>query len=182
VRSTQPLTPLRTSPEDLSPSCLAKRVTCTSESHSLHLKPTLSEKGSLSTSQPSTRPPAPSRPCSPSSLLILGHQTPLVLQRRWVSPPIISLCFAAQGNLLEAGYDPSRFSGHSFRRGAASSAAQAAFTEYKIQQLGRWRSDTYKLYIDASRPRLLNSARLHWAVPTAPPFEPPSLHVALPLA
>jgi hypothetical protein len=85
--------------------------------------------------------------------------------------------------LTAAGYDASKFSGHSFRRGAASSAAQAGFTEYEIQQLGRWRSDAYKLYIDASRPRLLNlSARLHWAVPAAHPFEPPSLRFAPSLA
>jgi hypothetical protein len=85
--------------------------------------------------------------------------------------------------LTAAGFDSSQYAGHSFRRGAASSAAAAGFTEFEIQQLGRWRSDAYKLYIDASRPRLLNlSARLHWAVPTAPPFEPPSLRVAPSLA
>lgn len=58
--------------------------------------------------------------------------------------------------LTEAGIDASKLSGHSFHRGVASSAAQVGFTEYEIQQLGRWRSDAHKLCIDTSRPRLLN--------------------------
>ena len=94
--------------------------------------------------------------------------------------PLQYSIFISQLRLLlaNAGYDASQYSGHSFRRGAASSAAQAGFTEYEIQQLGRWRSDAYKLYIDASHSRLLNlSTRLHWAVPTVPHFEPPSLPV-----
>jgi hypothetical protein len=81
-----------------------------------------------------------------------------------------------QSLLMTAGFDAIRFSGHSFRCGAASSAAAAGFTKFEIQQLGRWRSNAYKLYIDVSHPHLLNlSARLHWAIPAAPPFKPLSL-------
>ncbi|KNZ77240.1 Integrase/recombinase xerD like protein [Termitomyces sp. J132] len=50
--------------------------------------------------------------------------------------------------LLDCNVDPSRFSGHSFHRGAATAAAAVGYTEHEIQLLGRWRSDAYKLYID----------------------------------
>jgi len=79
--------------------------------------------------------------------------------------------------LLSAGYDPSKFSGHSFCWGAASSAMAMGFNDHKIQQLGRWRSDSYKLYIDSSQARLLSlSLCLHWAIPHGQIYEPPSLH------
>lgn len=75
------------------------------------------------------------------------------------------------------------FSGHSFRRGAATAAAEAGFTEYEIQLLGRWRSDAYKLYIESSRSRILNlSTRLHWAVPAAQPPGHPALRFTFPMA
>lgn len=70
--------------------------------------------------------------------------------------------------------DPNLYSGHSFRRGAASSAAAAGYSELEIQLLGRWRSDAYKLYIDVPVNRLLSlSTRLHLDAPDAPPFVPP---------
>jgi hypothetical protein len=66
------------------------------------------------------------------------------------------------------GLDQSGFSGHSFRRGAATAAGLAGYNDYEIQLLGRWRSDAYKLYIDVPKNRLLSlSARLH--VAAAPP-------------
>ncbi|KAJ8472984.1 hypothetical protein ONZ45_g16464 [Pleurotus djamor] len=81
--------------------------------------------------------------------------------------------------LLAAGIQPTGYSGHSFRRGAATAAASSGFLDHEIQQLGRWRSDAYKLYIDTSRERILNlSYRLHWADSQAHPFEPPSLPFA----
>src|SRR5882672_5420381 len=86
--------------------------------------------------------------------------------------------FIAQvkSNLAHAGFDASKFSGHSFRRGVASSAATVGLNDYEIQQLGRWRSNSYKLYVDGSQSRVLSlSARLHWVVPHGQHFEPPSL-------
>ncbi|KAF5384159.1 hypothetical protein D9615_003180 [Tricholomella constricta] len=78
--------------------------------------------------------------------------------------------------LTSLGINASLYSGHSFRRGAASAAAAVGFADFEIQLLGRWRSDAYKLYIDVPRERILGlSARLHLAVPPAQPFVPPDL-------
>ncbi|KAG9220331.1 hypothetical protein CCMSSC00406_0006596 [Pleurotus cornucopiae] len=85
--------------------------------------------------------------------------------------------------LLDAGLQPQGYSGHSFRRGTASAAAAAGFLDHEIQQLGRWHSDTYRLYIDTPKDRILNlSSRLHMADPHTPPFEPPILPFVPPLA
>ena len=40
---------------------------------------------------------------------------------------------------------------HSVRRGAATWAAEVGIPENDIQTLGRWRSDTYKAYIEFSK-------------------------------
>jgi hypothetical protein len=88
-----------------------------------------------------------------------------------------------RNDLSSLGFNASQYAGHSFRRGGASSATAAGFHDFELQQLGRWRSDAYKLYIEPNRLRLLSlSARLHWAVPNAQPPEPPSLHFAPQLA
>ena len=48
------------------------------------------------------------------------------------------------------------FSGHSFRKGAATSAERNGLTREKIQLLGRWKSDAYKRYIQPSQVRALD--------------------------
>ena len=45
------------------------------------------------------------------------------------------------------GLDPSRYKGHSFRRGAASHAADAGMSDAQIRALGRWKSNTFQKYI-----------------------------------
>lgn len=42
---------------------------------------------------------------------------------------------------------PGRYSSHSFRIGAASTAAAAGLPDWKIQALGRWSSDCYRRYV-----------------------------------
>lgn len=81
-----------------------------------------------------------------------------------------------KSRLATIGLDPSLYSGHSFRHGAASAAAAVGYADHEIQLLGRWRSDAYKLYIDVPKDRILGlSARLHLAALSADPFEPPAL-------
>jgi hypothetical protein len=64
----------------------------------------------------------------------------------------LRLCLAHRGI---AGH----YSGHSFRRGAATSARLAGLTDHEIQLLGRWRSDAYKRYIEVHPDQLLGISR-----------------------
>ena len=50
---------------------------------------------------------------------------------------------------------PKTFTLHSFRVGAATTAALLGFPGYLIQALGRWTSDAYKLYIKLPQERLV---------------------------
>ena len=56
--------------------------------------------------------------------------------------------------LVEAGMDYSRFSGHSFRIRAATTALAKGVSDAKIQTLGRWASESYKRYIRIPRNEL----------------------------
>ena len=51
------------------------------------------------------------------------------------------------------------YSGHSFRRGAATSARGAGLSDEEIQMLGRWKFDCYRLYIEAAPDYILNASR-----------------------
>jgi integrase len=48
--------------------------------------------------------------------------------------------------LLAVGVDPSGFSGHSFRRGAASTAMAVGIPYDDIMRLGRWKSNSIDRY------------------------------------
>jgi hypothetical protein len=60
--------------------------------------------------------------------------------------------------LLAAGIDPTSFSGHSFRRGAANTAAAAGIPTAGIMELGRWKSDAVNRYFSTDT---IQSNRLH---------------------
>jgi len=63
-----------------------------------------------------------------------------------------------------AGLRQDKWNGHSFRRGAATWAAQVGISEAEIQTLGRWRSDAYKVYIEyTSEERVSLSRRFQQA-------------------
>ena len=53
---------------------------------------------------------------------------------------------------------PSKYSGHSFRIGAATSAAAAGIPDHLIKTLGRWESSAYLTYIVL---RVKRSLQLH---------------------
>ena len=48
---------------------------------------------------------------------------------------------------------------HSFRVGAASTAAALGFPEYLLKALGRWFSDAYKVYIKLPLDCLASASR-----------------------
>ena len=53
--------------------------------------------------------------------------------------------------LSHIGLDSSKFSGHSMRRGAASSCALHRIEDHVIQKLGRWASNAYQGYIETPK-------------------------------
>ncbi len=61
--------------------------------------------------------------------------------------------------LARLGLDPLEYAGHSFRRGGASSLADAGTPDHVIQIMGRWASDCYKLYIELPVEHLLAATR-----------------------
>ena len=85
--------------------------------------------------------------CS-APLFALSHGEPLT--RKTFINMLNQLCIAS-------GLNPSLYSGHSLRIGAATSAAKRAVADHLIQMLGRWRSDCYKVYIRTSNETLHNA-------------------------
>ena len=70
-------------------------------------------------------------------LFLLSDGTPL--HRQWLTSSIQSI--------LAAAGVPGCYTGHSFRIGAATSAASDGLPDHLIKTLGRWSSDAYQLYI-----------------------------------
>lgn len=64
------------------------------------------------------------------------------------------LVLQLQRVLAEVGVDSSRFSGHSFRIGAATTAAARGIEDSLIRTLGRWESEAYQRYIRLPRQKL----------------------------
>lgn len=94
-------------------------------------------------------------PRPPSAPLFSGSRPGRPIDRNFF---LIFCCL----KLSFGGIDTTKFSGFSFRRGAALAAEAVGYSEDEIRLLGRWRSDTDKLYREVSRDRILHlSARLH---------------------
>ena len=62
--------------------------------------------------------------------------------------------------LQKAGVDASKYAGHSFRIGAATTASQCGIGEATIKMLGRWESSAYLLYIKTPRDHLAGISAL----------------------
>lgn len=56
--------------------------------------------------------------------------------------------------LATAGVDCRPYSGHSFRSGAATTAAQQGIGDATIKMMGRWKSSAYQLYVKTPRDQL----------------------------
>ena len=61
--------------------------------------------------------------------------------------------------LSQAGVDCSAYSGHSFRCGAATTAAKQGVSDATIKMLGRWISSAYQIYIKTPRQQLASYSR-----------------------
>lgn len=61
--------------------------------------------------------------------------------------------------LQPSGVDVSKYSGHSFRIGAATAAAAVGIEDSLIKTLGRWRSSAYQVYVRVPRERLASVSK-----------------------
>ena len=72
--------------------------------------------------------------------------------KQWIAEKLTS-------TLLKAGHDPTTYSGHSFRRGAANSAIAAGIPIDDVKKMGRWKSNAVEKYLtQASADTLLFAA------------------------
>ena len=93
-----------------------------------------------------------------------SHHCPLIVMKRYLRirgstsgplfifadhTPISASYFARQlaACLSHCGYDTTRYTGHSFRIGAATTAAERGLTDVQIQNMGRWKSTAFRRYI-----------------------------------
>ena len=59
--------------------------------------------------------------------------------------------------LQQIGIDQSKYSGHSFRIGAATTAARTGIQDSLLKTLGRWESVAYQLYVTTPREQLVTA-------------------------
>ena len=86
----------------------------------------------------------------PGPLFVYQAGTPLTRSR---------LVGEVQEALRQAGIPPTAYTGHSFRIGAATTAAKRGMEDSLIQTLGRWKSAAYLAYIKIPRQELASIAR-----------------------
>ncbi len=56
--------------------------------------------------------------------------------------------------LKRAGMDESKYATHSFRSGAATTAAEVGISDVNIKRLGRWKSEAYQVYVKTPQEKL----------------------------
>ena len=93
----------------------------------------------------------PQRGNAEEPLFVFESGAPLTCQR---------LVVQLRSALTEANFDASAYCGHSFRIGAATTAAQLGMEDSLIKTLGRWDSAAYQRYIKISRESLANTSSI----------------------
>jgi site-specific recombinase XerD len=78
---------------------------------------------------------------------VFVHQDGRKVERQWVTNQL-------RKHLGALGYDPYQYAGHSFRKGGATSLAEAGVPDSLIKEAGRWKSVTYQRYIKVSHERI----------------------------
>ena len=98
------------------------------------------------------------RPTHPLSHYLFGWRG--AAPGSWVPLTHASFVGRLKSLLVAAGYDPSRFAGHSFRRGGATFAfAEAGLSSLHIKALGDWVSDVFMQYCEVQESLRLAGAR-----------------------
>ena len=90
-------------------------------------------------------------PTSSNSALFINHDGTPFTRDQFVR--------RVKTTISAAGIDSTHYAGHSFRIGAATTAAQAGLSHNMIKTLGRWNSEAYQTYIH-TKPATLASASL----------------------
>ncbi|XP_068701264.1 uncharacterized protein [Montipora foliosa] len=101
----------------------------------------------------------------PVTPVVLAAIQPIL--RTWLGERDFTMIYLLRDAARHAGLPYKLLKGHSFRIGAASTAAAAGLPDWLIKVLGRWSSDCYQLYIRTPRNALL-SAVLRMAVVLLP--------------
>lgn len=92
-----------------------------------------------------------------------GSSTPLFALddgRPLLRPKFIELlqqCIRLVNTKFHLDYDWSRFTGHSIRRGGATSLAARGVADHLIQTMGRWKSNAHRIYIATPRYNLFQA-------------------------
>ena len=90
------------------------------------------------------------RGTNPGPLFVFDDGSPLTRE---------ALVREVRGALAMAGIDAAQYSGHSFRSGAATTAAAAGVEDSVIKILGRWQSSAYQVYVKLPRESLAMVSR-----------------------
>ena len=101
-------------------------------------------------------PVCPVKALLPYLVLRGSSSGPLFLFRDGSTLSRERLVSAVRSALSSQGLDVSRFNGHSFRVGAATTAAACGMEDSLIRALGRWRSQAFTAYIRTPREVLLS--------------------------
>ena len=91
------------------------------------------------------------RPPTPGPLFIFQDGTPLTRQK---------LVYHLRKAVSNLGLTTAGYSGHSFRIGAASTAARVGINDSTIQLMGRWKSSAFLTYIRSSKDQLVRVSTL----------------------